>query len=149
MPGHVTGALTNDRQIIGTLDLEHLVLHPLAVLPAPHPTGKLTEVDFRVEVGGEVVTMVAGVDIDDVDITDAVKVLHAHCRIGIHYARIEADPEDRGDLVLVAQLAAFPLVVGVPRRRLADLVRIFMDGGVEVGGAGLDTGLQHRHVNER
>src|SRR5690606_6475551 len=147
--GHVAGALTYDRQVVGTLDLEHLVLHPLAVLPAPYPTGELTEVDLRVEVGGEVVSVVTGVDVDDIDIADAVEMLHAQRRVGVDHTRVEAHAEDGGDLVLFTQLATLPFVVGIPRRCLADLVRVFMDGGVEVGGAGLDTGLQDRHVNER
>src|SRR5690606_9423617 len=61
----------------------------------------------------------------------------------------EAHTENRSDLVFFTQLAALPLVVGVPRRGFADLARVFVDGGIEVGRAGLDTGLQDRHVNER
>jgi hypothetical protein len=43
----------------------------------------------------------------------------------------------------------FPLVVAVPRRGLADLARLFVDGGVQVGDTGIDAGTQHRHVEER
>src|SRR5690606_4740457 len=107
------------------------------------------EVDLRVEVGREVVPVVTGVDVDDVDIADAVEIIHAQRRIGVDHTRIEAHTENRSDLVFFTQLAALPLVVGVPRRGFADLARVFVDGGIEVGRAGLDTGLQDRHVNER
>src|SRR5690606_24256333 len=113
------------------------------------PTRRSSDLDLRVEVGREVVPVVTGVDVDDVDIADAVKVIHAQRRIGVDHTRIEAHTENRSDLVLFAELTALPLVVGVPRRGFADLARVLVDGSIEVGRAGLDTGLQDRHVNER
>src|SRR5690606_10712471 len=42
-----------------------------------------------------------------------------------------------------------PLIIAIPGRRLADLARILMDGGVDIGRTGRDAGRQHRHVHER
>ena len=93
--------------------------------------------------------MATGVDIDDVDIADAVEILvHRNGRIGVDHTRIEADAENGSHVIRFAQLATLPLVVGIPRRGLADFLRIFMDRGVQIGGPRLDAGLQHRHVDE-
>src|SRR5690606_41613494 len=92
MSGHVAGLLTDDRQVIRALDLEHLVAGPLTVLPGPDLTGEFAEVDLGIEVGREIVPVATGVDIDDVDIADAVEILiHGDSRVSIDHARVEAD----------------------------------------------------------
>ena len=149
MTGHVAGLGAHHRQIVGALVLEHLVLHPLVVLPGPDAAGELTEVDFRIEVGGKVTAVAAGVDVDNVDGIDAVEVIvHGHGGVGVDHTRVKAGTENGGDALLFTDGLALPLVVGVPGRVFADLGRIFVNGGIEVGGTGLDTGLQHRHIDE-
>src|SRR5690606_28873790 len=112
-------------------------------------TGELAEVRLRVEVGREVAAVAAGVHIDDVDGVELVEIFVGCKRgIGVHNTRIEADAEDRRNSSLFGGLSALPLIVAVPRRSLADLQRILVDGRVHVGNASLDAGLQDRHVDE-
>ena len=48
-----------------------------------------------VEIGGEVLAVGTGVDVEDVDRLDAVEVLLLRqCGVGIDHARIETDAED-------------------------------------------------------
>ena len=149
MTGHVAGLRADNRQIVGTLDLEHLVAGPLAVLPGPHLPGELAEVDFRVKVGREVLAVATGIDIDDVDFLDAIEVLvDCNCGVGVDHTRVKAHTQDSGNALLGAQFLALPLVVGVPRRGFTDLVRLFVNGGIQVGRTGFDAGLQYRHIDE-
>src|SRR3990167_1022843 len=149
MPGQVQILLADHWQVVGAFDFKHCVAGPLAVLPAPDLPGAFTEIDFRVEIGGEVLAVGTGVDVEDVDRLDAVEVLLLRqCGIGIDYARVETDAEDGGHALILAFGQVLPLVVTVPRRCFADLARLFVDGGVEVGGAGIDAGAQHRHIEE-
>src|SRR5690606_6576350 len=69
-------------------------------------------------------------------------------RIGIDHARVEAHAQDGGDALLVAFVQVLPLVVAVPGRRFADLFGHFVDGGVQISGASVHAGAQHRHVQE-
>ncbi|MNH01098.1 hypothetical protein D3C79_603080 [compost metagenome] len=136
-------------QVVGTLDLEHGVAGPLAVLPAPHLPGELAEVDFRVEVGGEVLAMRTGIDVENVDRINAVEILLLRqLGVAVHHTRVETDAENGGNVLFLALFEVFPLVVAVPGRRLADLARFFVNGGVQVGDTGIDAGTQHRHVEE-
>src|SRR5690606_6697008 len=147
--GEVGGAFTGNGQIPVLAVLEHFVRLPRTVLPGPYCRGELAEVDLGVEVGGKVTAMAAGVDVDDVNGIHAVKIgVDAITRIRIDHTGVEADAQYRSDARFLAGLAALPFVVGVPRRRFADLGGILMDGGVHIGGARLDAGLQHRHVQE-
>src|SRR5690606_41426958 len=111
---------------------------------------EFAEVDLGIEIGREIVPVATGVDIDDVDIADAVEILiHGDSRVSIDHARVEADTENRRDVIRLAQLAALPLVVGIPRWRFADLVRDFVNTGIKVGGTVLDASLQYRHIDKR
>ena len=124
------------------------VLLPLPVDPGPD-LDELAEVDLRVEVGGEILAVAAGVDIQDVDGVDLVEVaFDRQGAVGVDHARIEPHAEDGGQALLGAAVLALPLVVGVPGRLFADLVRILVDGGVHVDRAGLQAGFEHRHVDE-
>ena len=49
------------REIVYPFDLHGLGLHPMAVLPVASLGGNLPDIDLRVEVCGEGITMVAGV----------------------------------------------------------------------------------------
>ena len=142
--GQVQVLLANHGQIVGALDFEHAVAGPLAVLPAPHLPGEFAEVDFRVKIGGEILAMGPGIDVEDVDRVDLIEILLlGECGPSIHDAWVETDAEDRGDATLLAFGQVLPLVVAVPRWRFADLARLFVDGGVQISGPRLDAGTQH------
>ena len=144
----VDRALSGHREVVDALHRVGRVLFPLPVDPGPD-LNKLAEVDFRVEVGGKIFTVTAGVDVQDVDGVDLVEVvLLRQGAVGVDHAGVEAHAEDGGQSLGGAAVLALPLVVGVPGRVFADLVRILMDGGVQVDGAGLDAGFQHGHVDE-
>ena len=53
--------LADLREVVLALDLHRLCLYPVAVLPVGAVCGYLTEVDLRVEVCSERITMVAAV----------------------------------------------------------------------------------------
>ncbi|MNX99076.1 hypothetical protein D3C86_1315080 [compost metagenome] len=149
MAGQVQVLRPYHRQVVGAFDFEHGVAGPLAVLPAPHLPGKFAEVDFRVEIGSEVLAMGTGIDVENVDRINAVEILLLRQRrIGVDHTRVEAHAEDGGDVLLFALFEVVPLVVAIPGRRLADFARFFVNGGVQVGHAGIDAGTQHRHVEE-
>ena len=149
MAGQVEALFADHGQVVGAFDLEHPVGRPLAVLPAVDLTGEFAEVDFRVEIGGEVLAVGTGVDVEDVDRLDLVEVLLLRQRgIRIDHTRIEADTEDGGHALLLALGQVFPFVVAIPRRGFADLARLFVDGGIQIRGAGIHAGAQHRHVEE-
>ena len=149
MAGQIGGLLADDRQVPFAPDLEHLVLAPRAALPAVNRAGELAEVDLGVEVGGEVAPVRARVDVHDVDRGDLVEIfVLGQPRIGVDDARIEARAQDCGDARRRAGLAPLPFVVAVPRRRLADLGRVLVDGGVNIGRARVDAALKHGHVDE-
>ena len=150
MAGQVQVLHAHHRQIVGAFDFEHAVAGPLTVLPAVDRAGEFAEIDFRVEIGGEVLAVRTGVDVEDVDRLDLVEVLLLRqSGIGVDYARVEADAEDGGHALVLAFGQVLPLVVAIPRRGFTDLARIFVDGGVQIGDAGVDTGTQHGHVEER
>ncbi len=149
MPVEVDRLLADHRERERPLDRVGRELLPLTVDPSPD-LDELAEVDLRVEVGGEVAAVTAGVDVEDVDRVDRVEVLLDGERgVGIDDTGVEAGAEHRGDALLGAEVLLSPLVVGVPRRVFADLVRVLVDRGVDVGRAGLEAGVEHRHVDER
>ncbi len=93
--------------------------------------------------------MGTGVDVEDVDRLDLVEVfLLRQGSVSVDHARVETDAEDGGDALFLALGQVFPLVVAIPRRRFADLARLFVDRGIEIRSAGVDAGAQHGHVEE-
>ena len=72
----------------------YFLLHPLPVDPGPDLL-ELPEVDFRVEIGGEILPVAPGVHVHDVDRVDLVEMVLD--RIGaprVDHARVE--PARRG-----------------------------------------------------
>ncbi len=93
--------------------------------------------------------MRAGIDIDDVDRVDGIEVLfHGKRRIGIDHAGVEPGAQDGCYAGLFAPLTPLPFVIAVPGRRLTNLGGIFVDGGIDIGHARLNAGLEDRHVDE-
>ena len=145
----IGGVFAHHRQIIGALDLEHLVRGPLALLPTPYRAGELPEIDLRVEIGGKIAAVAAGVDIDDVDAVNPVEIgIGGQRGIGIDHTGVEAGAQNGGHALALAILAALPLVIAVPGRRLADFFRILVNGSVDIGHAHFDTGAEHAHIEE-
>src|SRR5690606_11611693 len=100
-------------------------------------------------VGGKILAVAAGVDVDDVDRLHRIEILvDGELRIGVDDAGVEAGTEDRGDTRLPAFVPALPLVVRIPGRPLADLERVFVDGRIQIGGTGRNTGRKDAHVDE-
>ena len=121
---------------------------PLAVDPGPR-LGELAEVDFRIEVGREILAVAACVDVKDVDGVDPVEMaLGGQRAVGVDDAGVEADAQDGRDGPRGAAVGALPLVVGVPGRIFAYLGRVFVDGCVQIGRAGPQAGFEHRHVDK-
>ena len=105
-------------------------LDPRAADPRPNLL-ELPKVDLRVKVGGKVLPVVSGIDIDNIDRLNRVQVmLDRQGRVGIDNARIKTRAQDRRDPRLSALIPARPLIVGVPRRIFTDLVRILMNSGI-------------------
>ena len=149
MAGHIGLLLANDGQIPFAADLEHLVLLPRAFLPAVDRAGEFAEVDLGVEVGREILAVIARVDVDDVDGFHLVhEFVHGETGEGVHHTGIEACPQNGGGVGLGAILAAFPFVVAVPRGCFADFGRVFVNGRVDIGDTGADAGFKHGHVHE-
>ena len=148
VPVQVDGLVANDREVERPLHRVGGVLAPLAVDPRPD-LDELAEVDLGVEVGGEVATMASGVDVEDVDGVDGVEVVFGgESAVSVDHAGVEAGAEDRRHAALGTPIPALPLMVRVPGWVLANGVWVLVDGGVDVGGAGFETRLEHRHVEE-
>ncbi len=62
-------------EVVLPLDAHGGDLHPAAVLPVAAGGGDFPDVDFRVEVGGERVAVVAAVAVQDVDGVDGVELV--------------------------------------------------------------------------
>ena len=104
-------------------------LHPFAVLPIESLLGDFADVDFRVEVGGEGLVVVAGVAVDNVEVLNLVKVmLGGISRVDARYARIETATEDG------CQASLFKAVFEGPLPRIFKVCLVFrlVVGRVEV-----------------
>ena len=65
MAVQIYGAFPDDREIIYAFDGMCRIFLPLAVDPCPD-LYELAEIDFRVEIGGEIPAVTSGVDVQDV-----------------------------------------------------------------------------------
>src|SRR5699024_6011906 len=122
-------------EIVFPLDLHGLGLHPVAVLPVAAVGRNLPQVDLGVEVGGEGVTMIAAVAVQDVDGVDLVKVvLQGVGGKDAGDARVKAGAQDGGQAGVLELLGVSPLpaVIKVGGEALL-LAALFIDsapGGV-------------------
>src|SRR5690606_41041483 len=106
-------ALAHHRQVPVLAVLEHGVRLPLAVFPGPDGLDEFPEVDFGIEVGGEVAAVAARVHVDDVDRFDFVEVrVHGVAPVSVDDAGIEAGTQDGGDACCTAGIATLPLEIG-------------------------------------
>lgn len=103
----------------------------------------LTDVDFRVEVGGESHAMIAAVDINDVQCMDFVEmVLESPSGEDIGNAGVKAGPQKSEE----ASLTEFFLVCPLPGVfELGDIAR-FIVGGVHIVDSGFQTGVHQGEI---
>src|SRR4029078_9450609 len=79
-------------------DAQRINLDPLAALPVAAALGDLTDVDFRIEVGRECLSVTASIAVDDVDGVNLVEKLVLGVRaIRVHHPGIEAAAENAED----------------------------------------------------
>ena len=147
--GLVGAAGSNDRQLPVVTSLEHLLLFPLLVFPVVDDAGEFAEIDLGVEVSGKVLAVRARVDVHDVDGLHFVHVfVDRKARKRVHHTRVKARTQNGGHALLGAQVTLFPLIVGVPRRGLANFGRVFVNSGVDIGRTGFDAGIHDGHVHK-
>ena len=121
--------------------------NPAAVDPGPD-FFKLAEVDFRIEVGGEIFAMATGIDIQDVNRIQFVEIIFlGQSAPGVDYSRVKPDTENGGDFFRLELIFAFPLIVVVPGWIFANFIRLFMDRGIHVNRAGFQAGFHDRHID--
>ena len=94
--------------------------------------------------------MAARIGVDDVDAVYAAKQrISGQLGIGIDHAGVKATAQHDRHACCGAFVAAFPFVIGVPRRGFANFAGVFVDGGVNIGCACGDAGAHHRHIQKR
>ncbi len=92
------------------VNLQRLRLYPFPVLPVEAFLCDLTDVDFRVEIGGECLVVVAGVAVDDIQVLYLLEVvLGSVGREDARHARVEAATEDGCQSGFLETLAIGPL----------------------------------------
>src|SRR5690606_10926246 len=110
--GQVGSALADDRHVPFLTPFEHGVGFPLVLLPGPDRRGEFAEVDFRIEVGGEVAAVAAGVDVDDIDRFDFIEIgVQRVPSVGVDHTGVEACAQYGGYTGLPAGIAALPFIV--------------------------------------
>ena len=92
------------------VDFHGFRLHPFSILIVTSVLGNLADVDFRVEVGGESLMMVARVAVHDVQILDFIEmVLGSVCRVHAGHTRVESAAEDGGQARVLETFLVGPL----------------------------------------
>lgn len=124
-------------------DFQGLRLHPLAVFPVAAIRGDLADVDFRVEVRGEGLAVVAVVAVHDVEVMDFREVVLGVVG-GEHVRRagIETAAQQRHQARLLEALSVGPLPGILELRHVPRLIV----GGVEVMHARFQAGVHDRKV---
>ena len=104
----VAGTDTRIGQVL--VYLQRFGFHPLSILPVESFLRDLADIDFRIEVGGESLVMVAGITVNDVKILYLVEVMLG-CVCGEYacHARVEATTEDGRQPCLAETVAIGPL----------------------------------------
>jgi len=138
---HILGA--DSLEVEGDLVRHGGGFHPLPVLPVARRRGHFADVDFRVEVGGEVLAVIAAVAIEDVELADGLQLVllepHGEDRGD---ARIEAAAQQRHQAGVLVTVVIGPLPLVFELRLVLGLVI----GGVEVIDARFKAGIHDRQV---
>ena len=117
-------------EIVFTLDLHGLGLNPVTVLPVGAVGGNLAQVDFRVEVGGKRIAVVAAVAVENVNGVDLIEiVLEGIGGEDTRHTWIEAGAEERGEPCRLEFLLICPLpgIIEI-RGKALFLAALFVDG---------------------
>ena len=117
--------------------------NPFAVLPVASVLSDLTDVDFRIEIGGKSFAVVAGVAVNDVQSFHGLEMVFGG--IGCEYpadTRVKAAAEYGGEACIGKALAVSPL----PRVFEVGFIAWFVVGRVQVVDAALQAGLHDGEV---
>src|SRR5208337_1341331 len=148
MAVQVDGLFADNRKIINPFHGVGGIFLPLSVNPCPD-FYELSEIDLRVKIRRKISAMTSGVNIQYVYSIDLVEIsLYGKGAVGIDNSWVKTSAEYSGHSLVSTSILPFPLIICIPGWFLADLVRFLMDGGVNIGSAGLDARLQHRHIDE-
>ena len=121
---------------------------PLAVDPGPY-LDEFTEIDFGVEIGGEIFAMTTGINIQNIDSVDLVEItLYRQRAIGIDHTRIKACAKNSGQPFFSTALLALPFIIGIPGRIFTYLVWLFVNGRINISDTCFQTGFQDRHIQK-
>ena len=97
-------------KVIFALNFHGFGFYPMAVLPVAAVSSYFADVDFRVEVGGKRIAVVAAVAVQNIDVVNLVKiVLLCIGRENAGYARVKAAAQNSADAGLFEFLAVSPL----------------------------------------
>ena len=129
-------------EVVHLGELERLGLDELPVLEVFALRGDFTDVDLGVEIGGERLSVVAGVAVDDVERVDGVEILRFPRGVDIGHAGVESAAEERGDALLAEAVAVRPLPAVFEVRD----VRRLVVGGVDVIDSGFEAGVHDVEV---
>ena len=114
-----------------------------SVFPVAAGGRHLADVDFRVEIGGEGLAVVAAVDVDDVQRVDFIKmVLERPGREDVGHTRIKSGAEQGEE----PGFAEFVLVRPLPGVFEFGYVPGFIVGGVQIVDAGFQAGVHQGEV---
>ncbi len=120
-----------------------LDLLPLTALPVLPLLGDLPDVDLRIEVGRECVSVITTIAVEDVDGLDAVQqVVAGVCAEDVGDPGVEPGAHQRHQARLLEPLSVGPLPLVFELR----LVPRFVVGGVHVVDAGLEACVHDREI---
>ena len=81
-------------KVIFPFDAHGRDFYPVAVLPVRAGCGNLTEIDFRVKVGGERIAVIAAVAVQNIDGIDLIeKMFLSICAVSLSNARVKTGTE--------------------------------------------------------
>ena len=133
----------DDRVVVHPLDGERVGFLPFALFPEATALGDFADVDLWVEVRGELVAVVAGVGVHDVDRLNRVEeVLLGVGAEDVGHAGVEARAEEGGEASLLEACAVGPLPGVFELREVGRLVV----GRVDVVDAGVEAGVHQVEV---
>ena len=134
---------SEDGIVIDPFDGKRVGFFPFAFFPEASALGDFANIDFRIKISGELVAVVAGVGVHDVDCLDGIKeVLLGIGAEDVRDARVEAGAQQGHQAGLLEAFAVSPL----PRVFELRQVRWFIVRGIDVVNAGVEAGVHQVKV---
>ena len=125
------------------VDFQRLGCHPFSVFIIAAVLCNLTDVDFRIEVGGECFMMISGITVYDVQILYFVKMMFGGvCRIYAAYSRVETAAEDGGQSGIFEAFLIGPLPTVF---KVGNIFRLII-GGIQIVDSALQASLHDGEV---